>query len=117
MSDDELLEIEELAELATPGPWYVHSTDDRLAANALYVSSQPENLQVDPGRGLAEEFPEHVNPGVVVAITLLQNPRLADVADERWDENSQFIAASRSYVPKLILEVRRLRGELAQMRP
>jgi len=88
MTEEELLEIEEDARHATPGPWYVHSTDDRLATSALYIPTRPKDSWSDAGRGLAEEYPEHIDPGVVVAITLLQHPHLADVEDQRWDENT-----------------------------
>ncbi|GAA4582506.1 hypothetical protein GCM10023194_17420 [Planotetraspora phitsanulokensis] len=49
----------------------------------------------------------------IVAATLIQHPRYVDVADERWDENAQFIAEARHEVPRLIAEIRRLRELLA----
>ncbi|MDI3408815.1 hypothetical protein [Streptomyces cavernicola] len=45
----------------------------------------------------------------IVATTLVRQPRHADAADERWDENARFIAAAREDVPALVAEVRRLR--------
>jgi hypothetical protein len=116
MDQEQLNDIFELDNLATPGPWYAHFTDDQLAANAIYVSTEPENEQIDPGRALAEGFPEQVDPGFVVAIVLLQNPELARIRDERWDVNARFIAAARTYVPEMAREIVRLRSELAILR-
>ncbi|MFE7215411.1 hypothetical protein ACFY0A_44895 [Streptomyces sp. NPDC001698] len=44
-----------------------------------------------------------------MAATLVQHPRYVDTADEHWDENARFIAATREAVPCLIAEIRRLR--------
>lgn len=44
-----------------------------------------------------------------MAATLVQQPRYVDVADERWDENANFIANARQDIPRLITEIRRLR--------
>ncbi|MBZ4321232.1 hypothetical protein [Streptomyces huiliensis] len=43
----------------------------------------------------------------------VQRPRYVDVADERWDENADFISHARQDVPRLVEEVRRLRRLLA----
>ncbi|MEV0374509.1 hypothetical protein AB0I10_32785 [Streptomyces sp. NPDC050636] len=45
----------------------------------------------------------------MVAATLIQHPRYIDVADERWDENAEFIAHAREDVPRLLAEITRLR--------
>ena len=116
MSEEELADVMELDAVATPGPWYVHFTDDEAAAGAVYVSTQPPDEHFDEGRGLAAGWPEQVAPAHVVAITLLQNPSLANVGDERWDENARFIAAARTYLPQLAAEVIRLRAELSARR-
>ncbi|GAA4836109.1 hypothetical protein [Kitasatospora terrestris] len=105
MTDDELAEIEEVANAATPGPWHVRLLDDDYAMNLVAISTVPDT-------GLGERWPDfdhHEN----VAATLVQQPRYVDVADERWDENAQFIAEARQNIPRLIAEIRRLRQLLA----
>ncbi|MGW2642942.1 hypothetical protein [Streptomyces sp. NPDC001348] len=42
-------------------------------------------------------------------VTLVQQPRYVDVADERWDENANLIANARQGIPRLIAEDRRPR--------
>jgi predicted kinase len=110
LSDEELTEIDELAEAATPGPWHVRQLDDDWAMCLVAVSTVP-----DTGRG--ERWPAFDHRELVAA-TLVQHPRYVDAADERWDENAAFIASARADVPRLVAEVRRLRGLLArQERP
>jgi hypothetical protein len=41
----------------------------------------------------------------------VQQPRYVDLADGRWDENARFIAHARSDIPRLVAEIRRLRGK------
>lgn len=106
----------ELDALATPGPWFAHYTDDMYAANAVFVSTQPKDEQIDPGRGLAAGAIEQIEPGYVVAIVLLQNPPLANISDERWDCNARFIAAARTYMPQMAKEIISLRGQINAMR-
>jgi hypothetical protein len=113
MTPQELADAKDLDTHATPGPWYVHFTDDDYAMNATFVSTEPPAEHEDPGRGLGEGFPEQVPSGTVVAITLLQHPGLAVVRDERWDGNARFIAAARTYLPRLVAEVERLQAALA----
>lgn len=51
--------------------------------------------------------------GEVVAGTLMQHPvRYATVADQKWEENAEFIAQARSDIPRLLEEIRRLRSYL-----
>ncbi|HEX6682270.1 MAG TPA: hypothetical protein VF062_05720 [Candidatus Limnocylindrales bacterium] len=96
MDADELAEIEERAEAATPGPWYAHFIDDDHFANLVAVSTKPESVRIG-----------HSD---TVAATLIQFPaRYVDIADERWDENAYFIAHARQDIPRLLAEVRRLR--------
>ncbi|WP_202610722.1 hypothetical protein [Herbidospora solisilvae] len=106
MTNEELAAIEELADAATPGPWHVRDLDDTYAMCLVAVATTP-------GTGRGERRPgfDHHE---IVACTLIQEPRYADVADGRWDENARFIAEARQHVPRLIAEVRRLRGLLAE---
>ncbi|GAA4582516.1 hypothetical protein GCM10023194_17450 [Planotetraspora phitsanulokensis] len=105
MTDEDLAEIEALANAATPGPWYVRRLDDDFAMSLVAISTAPDT-------GLGERWPDYDHYEIVAA-TLVQHPRYVDVADERWDENAQFIAEARHEVPRLIAEIRRLRELLA----
>ena len=87
-----LTEIRKRCEAATPGPWYPKATDDACCMNARYVSLVPGEWRHDDENGMAEPA-DYAN---VVAITLLQSPRLACLDDEKWDENTLFIAHARS---------------------
>ncbi|MYX37025.1 MULTISPECIES: hypothetical protein [unclassified Streptomyces] len=104
LSDGELDELEELARAATPGPWFVRGLDDEHAMNLVAVSTTPDT-------GLGERWP-NFDYREIVAATLVQHPRYVDAADERWDENAQFIATAREVVPRLVAEIRRLRRQL-----
>jgi hypothetical protein len=57
--------------------------------------------------GLGERRPDFDHHHIVAA-TLVQQPRYVDIADERWDENADFIAGARQDIPRLISEIRRL---------
>ncbi|MFE3149481.1 hypothetical protein ACFXJ6_22955 [Streptomyces sp. NPDC059218] len=104
LSDGELDELDELARAATPGPWFVRGLDDEHAMNLVAVSTTPDT-------GLGERWP-NFDYREIVAATLVQQPRYVDAADERWDENAQFIATAREAVPRLVAEIRRLRSQL-----
>ncbi len=104
LSDRELDELDELAQAATPGPWFVRGLDDEHAMNLVAVSTTPDT-------GLGERWPDF-DYREIVAATLVQQPRYVDAADERWDENAQFIATAREAVPRLVTEIRRLRRQL-----
>ena len=115
MTDDKLTFLRELDALATPGPWYVHFTDDDYAMNATFVSTVPPAEHEDDGRGLGEGWPEQVPPSTVIAITLLQHPRLADVSDGKWDVNARLVVATRTHLNGLLAEIDRLRAENADL--
>ena len=106
--NETIAEVLRLDVEATPGPWYPQATDDRRCMNASYVST-------DPKSGLRDMDPQSAErdcrPGSVVAITLLQSPRLANVRDQRWDENTDLIAYYRTAAPALAREVQRLQAE------
>jgi hypothetical protein len=111
--NETIAEVLRLDEEATQGPWYPQATDDRLCMNASYVST-------DPKSGLRDMDPQSAErdcrPGSVVAITLLQSPRLANVRDQRWDENTDLIAYYRTAAPALAREVKRLQAEVCEAR-
>ncbi|WP_406129200.1 hypothetical protein OIE52_05675 [Streptomyces canus] len=101
LTDEELSEIEELALAATPGPWHVRQLDDDFAMSLVAISTVPDT-------GADKRWPDFDHRKMVAA-TLVQQPRYVDVADERWDENANFIANARQDVPRPIAEIRRLR--------
>lgn len=103
MTEERLKEIERRANAATPGPWYAKATDDEKFMNARYVSTLPGEFRHDHKRSMA---PDECDETAVVAITLLQTPGLAAVADDRWDENTEFIAHAREDIPALISALR-----------
>src|SRR4051794_26927530 len=92
LTDEELSEIEELARAATPGPWHVGQLDDASAMSLVATATAP-----DPGASDRGQDFDHRH---IVAATLVQQPRYVDVADERWDENANFIANARQDVPR-----------------
>ncbi|MGI5248937.1 hypothetical protein [Actinacidiphila glaucinigra] len=104
LSNEELDDLDELAQAATAGPWFVRLLDDDHAMNLVAVSTVPDT-------GLGERWPRFDHHEIVAA-TLVQQPRYVDIADERWDENARFIATARESVPRLINEIRRLREQL-----
>jgi hypothetical protein len=65
--------------------------------------------------GLGERWPDF-EQWTIVAATLVQEPRYVDIEDDRWDQNARFIAQSRTDIPRLIAEVRRLRWQLDEGR-
>lgn len=103
LTNDELLEIEDLVSSATPGPWHVKILDDEAAMNLVAISTSAE--QRDGAR-----WPDF-DQAKIIAATLIQRPHYVDIADGRWDENAQFIARSRELIPRLLAEVKRLRVE------
>ena len=100
-SDEELTRLLELATKATPTPWFVRHLDDSHAMNLVAVSTV-----ADTGRN--EIWPDF-NANEIVAATLMQEPRYVDVADGKWDENAEYIAAAANVLPYLIKELLELR--------
>lgn len=102
----------ELCQRATPGPWYPRATDDERFMNAQYVSTDPGPGWLHDGeQGMSVEECE---PEKVIAITLLQTPRLASVEDGKWDENTEFIAEAREALPYWLQRVKELEDALRQ---
>ncbi|MFF2193438.1 hypothetical protein [Streptomyces sp. NPDC058157] len=101
LGEVELRRIEERADSATPGPWFVRQLDDREFMTLVAVSTVPDVESVDSHPGFQS--------GQNVALALVQDPQYADVPDGLWDENANFIAHARQDIPRLVAEVRRLR--------
>lgn len=96
-----LADMEAKAKAATPGAWHIIEADDERFMSAVYVATTPEDAT--PG-----ETPENV-----IAVTLLQSPRVACIADEKWDENTAFItAANPATVLRLVAMLRILGNQL-----
>lgn len=99
----------------TSGLWYAHLTDDAYAMTAAYVSTEPgetkHGLIVDRGTQLAAGLPVQVDHEHVVAITLLQEPRLVD--PDEAEDNARFIANAHQRIPQLLALIRRLDDALA----
>jgi hypothetical protein len=100
LTDTDLVDIQERADSATPGPWYVRQLDDDFAMSLVAISTVADT-------GLGERWPDFDHRHIVAA-TLVQQPRYVDIADERWDENAAFVASARQDIPRLISEIRRL---------
>lgn len=92
----------------SPGPWKVGHCDDERNMSAVFVYSGegPENTY--PDADLVKDAGKSV-----IAVTLYQQPRIADHKDELWEENADFIAGASADVPALLDEVVRLRREVA----
>ena len=89
-------ELQRLDAAATPAPWYPQHEDDALCMNAYYVSTKPDGHNLDT-RNPSDD---------VIAICLLQEPRLAGTLDGKWDANTALIAAMRNALPALIARLR-----------
>lgn len=105
----ELDELGELHSKTTVDSWHVCNPDDEYCMNAFAVVA---------GRGdiddlVAGEFKDR---GRVVALTLLQVPDFAAVADNRWFENAQFIAAAHNHWPQISAYIQGLEAGAASLR-
>lgn len=96
----DLDKLEALEKAATPGLWYAHATDDTYCMNARYIGTRPSEFVHDNLRGLAPSSPDKEPPNDVIAITLLQQPKLAN--NEHYEENMELIVALRNAAPELI---------------
>ena len=99
-------ELRKLAQAAKQGPWFPRATDDASFMNARYVGlDEGPGFVHDGANGMALG---EVDSKRVIAITLLQEPRLADC--DECDENTEFIAAANpTTVLALLDEIERLR--------
>lgn len=92
MDAEAMNELKRRAEAATPGPWYAHNIDDDLFMNLYAVTTseaEPEYEDIVIQCGDRDRADGHV-----VAVTLLQSPRLGNVQDMRFEENTRYIAAA-----------------------
>lgn len=104
-ADEWLADLEAKTKAVTPGAWHIIEADDERFMSAVYVATTPEDAT--PG-----ETPENV-----IAVTLLQSPRVACISDEKWGENTAFIAAANpATVLRLVAMVRFLAFSAARSR-
>lgn len=90
MTEDELKEIEVRASKATPGPWRLVTHYDS-GANVATARSSERHLCIEAG---------------ACVFCRVEGERAAPYENDI--HNAEFIAASRSDVPALVLELRRL---------
>lgn len=106
MSDLDLDHLESLAANATPGPWGVSNGDDHSCMNVYGVTTN----------GAEVDFSVNTTGRDIVCLTLVQDPLIACHNAGLWEEDAEFIAASREAIPALIAEVRRLLAENVDLR-
>ncbi|NPV52184.1 MAG: hypothetical protein HPY71_01520 [Firmicutes bacterium] len=80
----------------TKEKWYMKATDDKDFMCAIYITTIPGEYEHDQRRGMAAGEDEQVDPGKVIAITLLQSPPLAISEDDKWEENARFIVEAHN---------------------
>lgn len=100
-------QIQTMLDKATPGPWYVVWTDDEDHMNAVYVGTVNRGLAHDGDLGA-----DGSRHGEIIAMTLLQEPRMVSHSSRKWHENARLIAVARD----LACEVLELREEVARLR-
>ncbi|MGW4380156.1 hypothetical protein [Kitasatospora sp. NPDC004531] len=97
LSDEELNAIERRVAAASPGPWTAFLESRQAAGGDSFI-----RLDADPEQD--DEFYLHrfVDGRPILGI------------DPRTDADLDFIAAARQDVPRLLAEVRRLRGAVSR---
>jgi len=97
---------------ATPGPWFVEHTNDDYAASMVLINTEETTGWREGHRRRWPAF----DATTVVAATLVQSPlRYVDIVDSRWDQNAEFIAASRDLLPAFTEVVRSQRDEIERL--
>lgn len=95
---DRIDELQRLHEAATKGPWFAHNTDDALFMNAYAVTTSEREPDLDG----CTDFHKDAHDKSVVALTLLQQPRVVGHESTRWQEDAELIAAARNALPALL---------------
>ena len=88
MSEIDLPALAEMAERATPAPWYVGHFDDEHCMSAVSIEAYP---------GSSNQVGSEV-----IAATLIQQPRYVDPSDQKWSENAGLIVEMRNALPELL---------------
>lgn len=110
ITEEELAEWERLASLAYPGPWdYIGDVIVGVTAACHCPTVVTSHADI------AYALPPHESHDVVEPTT--EADRGDDiVTHEQHQANCRFIAAARNALPRLLVEVRRLREELSHLR-
>ncbi len=95
---DRIEELQRLHEAATQGPWFAHNTEDSLFMNAYAVTTSENEPNLDG----CTDFHKEAHDKSVVALTLLQQPRVVGHESNRWAEDADLIATMRNALPALL---------------
>lgn len=116
MNDEQLREIEERCEKATPGPWQVQVNQPPDWGSSVFEIATHIEPAITIGRECWAdgEGPNGSNPAVDDCGYFQPDGR-EDVPGYKI-ENARFIASARTDIPALLEEVRRLRAWLADAR-
>jgi len=98
-SKDERDILKRLCNDATPGPWHCFNVDDDSSMNVLGVMTGTAEPNFETGEAIRGGDNGHEN---IIALMLLQSPRLVDHESGRWRANADFIAAARNSMPVLL---------------
>lgn len=97
MSKDLLERLTALHKAATPAPWFERPLNDDLCMSGVGVATEADPY-IDEHGYIDLDWPTEK----LVAVCLLQEPRLVNVADKRWQQNADLIAAMRNALPELL---------------
>ena len=107
LSKEQRAAIRARCEGPTPGPWYAAATDDDSHMNMRYVTTEPGGFHHDD-----DQYGNRREGDKEIAITLHQCRPPVGLGDDVADENTLFIAHSRSDVPDLLDTVDELEQRL-----
>ena len=94
VKDDQLRQLQEICDRATPGPWHTEGNPDQMgAANGVYVGPPSKMVNLKPPVRIVMCYRTH---GITSSI------------DTEDDANAAFIAAAREAVPALLIECKRM---------
>lgn len=102
MNANDLDDLERLLSLATGGPWFTRALDDSAYMSAFTISTVPSKDN-DYEQYAGGGWPAHE----LVAATLIQEPRLVDHQQARWDQDAELIVKLRNMAPQLIALARK----------
>ena len=112
MTEEELQEIENRMTGISPGPWYECSRD-ACQCVSVWCDDHPVAEVIKGNWG--DDFPSiklEGNSPNIVAVPFMDQFTYGEVSIEEAMANREFIAHTRTDIPKLIAEIRRLKQEL-----
>lgn len=87
----------ELCRSTSEGMWHVVNPDDAVFMNIVAVATVPDVDDVDPQAPFIQALDSNYKDcDKIVALFLLQTPRLATIADEKWWENARFLVEAHN---------------------